>query len=238
MVDKNLKDFNKDFFKKYEENTDDHHVYLKMICDRHNIDNNQEIRALIIFFYWNYYYDKLFPNLITKKSKKEKDPRTCSIFKYCYKLQRETNGTLDEQDYKDYVFCQLKFLKSYVEKTNNPVQVTPNILNIDKGWKKWKYFKYILSKKKYSDKAKPFVNNEILKNFLKKDRAFLENKINIKNIKDHIQDIILWNRLGNISVYFMAFNSKLLKNTNKDYSVYNFDQEGKKLFTFFFPELV
>lgn len=240
MTKENMSEFNKSFFKKIEENsTEDYSFYLNDICEKYNITNNQEIRALIIFFYWNYYLEKLFPNLIIRRIKKDKDPRVSSVFKYCYKLQKETNGILSESEYKDYVFCQIKFLKSYIEKTNKPVQVTPNILNVDKAWKKWKYFKYILSKSTHTISAETFVNNDILKNLLKKDRIFIESKIKISidNIKKHSEQIYFWNKIGNISVYFMAFNFKNSKKNNKDYSVYKFDETGKKLFNTIFPEL-
>ena len=75
MTEENLSNFNKEFFEKIKEsNIDYHDSYVNKICKEHNISDNQEIKALIVFFYWNHYLNKLFPNIITKKLKKDKDP--------------------------------------------------------------------------------------------------------------------------------------------------------------------
>lgn len=234
----NFEDFNKEFFKKLENSSIlDHETYVDNCIDKYNINDYQEIRAIIIYYYWNFYFDSLFSNLINKKSKK--DPRKTVLFRYCYKLQRETIGILDEQDYKDYVFCQLKGLKNYIEKTGNLIQVTPNILNFDKGYKRWKYFKYKLNKIKYTNKILPNVNIDILRSFLKKDRIFLEKNlvINKHSLKNNVEKLLLWNRIGNLSIYFLAMNSNLIKKY-KDLSVYRFDETGKKIFLSIFPELI
>lgn len=239
-MEKNLSDFNKDFFKKIEmEGNYEHDNFLNYCCKKYHIDDEQEKKSIIIYYYYNFYFDKLFSNLTNKKINiNKKDPRSSVLFRYCYKLQKETNGILDQKEYKDYVFCQLKFFKTYIEKTGKPVQIGPNILNIDKGWKKWKYFKYILNKKKYSDKVLPCINNDILESFLKKDRSFLENKfiINKVNIKDNIDKLILWNKVGSLSNYFMAFNQALIN--NKEFTAYRFDDKGKNLYRLIFPELI
>jgi hypothetical protein len=233
----NLEDFNREFFKKLDFDNLDHEIYVNECIEKYKISDYQEVRAIIIYYYWNFYFDKLFSNLINKKNKK--DPRTSVLFRYCYKLQRDTLGILIEQEYKDYVFCQLKSLKNYIEKTGNIIQVTPNILNFDKGYKRWKYFKFKLNKIKYTNKTLPNVNTDVLRSFLIKDRKFLESKIiiNKKIIKDNLEKLLLWNRIGNLSIYFLAFNNHLLKDY-KDLSVYRFDDKGKKIFLSIFPELI
>ncbi len=236
MSDSNFEIFNKEFFKKLDR-VDDHESYVDDYIKKYKINDYQEIRAIIIYYYWNFYFDKLFANLINRKSKK--DPRESVLFRYCYKLQRDTLGLLEEQEYKDYVFCQLKSLKNYIEKTGNLIQVTPNILNFDKGYKRWKYFKYNLNKKRYSDKILPSINLDLLRSFLKKDRVFLENKMIISknNIKINVEKLLLWNRIGSLSIYFLAMNNNFVK-TYKDLSAYRFDEKGRKIFYSIFPELI
>jgi hypothetical protein len=64
MTEENLSNFNKEFFEKIKEsNIDYHDSYINKTCKEHNISDNQEIKALIVFFYWNHYLNKLFPNI-------------------------------------------------------------------------------------------------------------------------------------------------------------------------------
>jgi hypothetical protein len=186
--------------------------------------------------------ENIFPFIISIKNKYN-DPRKTSVFKYCYKLQKETNGILDVNEYKDYVYCQLKFLKMYQDRTNKPVQVVPSILNFDKSWKKWKYFKYLTSKSKYSDKRKPnIINNNNLKIALEKDKKFLSGKLILdnENLLKNKENLIEWHKLGKISYYFVCFTNKILniaRDLSKDYSIYKFDKEGEKLFLDIFPDI-
>lgn len=231
--------FNLDFFKKLDHNETDLDKYINLISSKHSISNKDEIKALMIYYFWNYYFLKLFPNIIERKINNDSDPRSSYLYKYCYKLQKETNGILDEKDYKDYVYCQLKFLKNYREKSNKTIMVTPSILNVDKGWRKWKYFKYLMSKKNQSiDKKTQYVNNDNLKIFLLDDKKFLENKIGkvtSDNIVKNINNIIFWNKIGGVSNYFLAMCGHIDKSKlSKDLSVYNFDSNAIKLFNTIF----
>lgn len=238
-----VKKFNLTFFKSIEMKEIDDQKYIEFICSKYKINDSQEINALYIYYYWNFYFNKLFPNIIEKKFSPNKDPRKSAVFKYCYKLQRETNGILKKDEYKDYVYCQLKFLKMYKDKTNNAVLVSPNILNLDRGWKKWKYFKYLLSKNNQSVSVKSkYVNNDNLKISLINDKNYLIKKIgkiNKRNISQNINNILFWHKLGDISVYFLAICDLIDKKMiNKDLSVYNFDENARKLYNSIFMDLI
>lgn len=238
-----VKNFNLDFFKKIENNEADINDYINFVCSKHKIIDGQEINALIIYYFWNFYFNKFFPNVIEKKFSPNNDPRKSSLFKYCYKLQKETKGILTQEDYKDYVYCQLKFIKIYKDKTNNAVLVSPNILNLDKGWKKWKYFKYLMSKNNQAvSKKTKYINNENLKISLMNDKKYLVEKIgliNKQNIFKNSNNILFWHKLGNISVYFLAICNLIdKKDISKDLSVYKFDENGIRIYNSIFTDLI
>lgn len=237
-----IKKFNVEFFKNIENKEEDCQSYIDEIISKYNVNDISEVNALVIYYFWNFYFTKLFPNVIEKKVSKNSDPRKSSVFKYCYKLQKETKGILNTSEYKDYVYCQLRFLKSYKDKTSKAVLVSPSILNLDKGWKKYKYFKYLLSKNKQTvQKDDKYVNNDNLKIALNDDKKFLKSKIEIlnkENLIKNLNKVLFWHKIGNISVYFLALCDLIDKNLiKKDLSVYKFNKNGYKIYKSIFYEL-
>lgn len=77
------------------------------------------------------------PNTITKKS----DPRKSNVFRYCWKLRRETRGLLEFQDYRHYIRANLTVLQAH--KTN----ISPQMICGDKAWIRWKVWKRIFDRK-------------------------------------------------------------------------------------------
>lgn len=108
-----------------------------------------EAKAFKICLIWQHLCKKEFPNERYLKLSKTKDPRKTTLFKYSYKLIKETKGLLDDdKEYYIYILAQLQILKLLKEGEIHPL-IEPQILVGDKAWKRWKIWK-----RKYDKKLK------------------------------------------------------------------------------------
>lgn len=71
---------------------------------------------------------------------KKGDPRKCTLFKYAYKLVRESQGIIKPEEFKIYIKAQLDMLKAITKETDHPY-IEPQILVGDKAWVRWKMWK-------------------------------------------------------------------------------------------------
>ncbi len=71
---------------------------------------------------------------------KKGDPRKCSLFKYAYKLVRESQGVIQPDEFKIYIKAQLDMLKAITKESDHPY-IEPQILVGDKAWVRWKMWK-------------------------------------------------------------------------------------------------
>jgi hypothetical protein len=193
--------------------------YITDIISKYKIIDEGEIRAIYLYYYWIINRMKIFPEMIHSKFNKNKDPRTSVIFKYCYKLQREKKGILEEKDYENYIRAQLIILKFLSKKYNRELVVDINCISGDKAWKRWKIFRHKLrvSKNNSVNSFIVYPNIHIVeKDFLKTKDWLCENigNINKENIIKNIENIKKWFNLRKISPYFLVLN----KHINEHYS--------------------
>jgi hypothetical protein len=73
---------------------------------------------------------------------KRGDPRKSNLFRYCWKLRRETKGLLEPHQYRLYIRANLTILKMNQEKGNKrgKVHVEPNTICGDKAWIRWRVY--------------------------------------------------------------------------------------------------
>lgn len=219
--------------------------YFDYIIKKYKIVDSDEKRALKILDLWIQHRKKVFPDNIHSKFSNKKDPRSTLMFKYCYKLQRETRGILEEKDYDLYVRAQLHMLKYFSRKYNLPCVVDPQCLVGEKAWKRWKFYKYkydSLKNVSIVKEEKSKINLDVLKYRLLKTKEFLvkkEIKLSAADIKINIKDILLWHKLGNIDVYFLmlcnCLSEKDLESINT--SIYHLDDDMKKVYKSVFGDL-
>ena len=69
-------------------------------------------------------------NTISKRG----DPRKSNLFRYCWKLRRETRGLLEPEQYRQYIRAQFVILKK------NKAHVEPNAICGEKAWIRWKVY--------------------------------------------------------------------------------------------------
>jgi hypothetical protein len=177
-----------------------------------------EAKAFKIALMWQDLCKKEFPNERHYKISKDKDPRKTTLFKYCYKLIKETNGLLsNDKEYYIYIVAQLQMLKLMTEGKIHAL-IEPQILVGEKAWKRWKIWK-----RKFDKKLKEFKGAEELglitspskiKVELKKTSEFMSKKDYSKINKEQINR---WANSGIISPYYIClskFAQKLVDNFN------------------------
>lgn len=183
--------------------------YIVNIIKKYNIEDSQEIRALTLYYYWIINIKKIFPDMRHGKFNENKDPRNSTIFRYCYKLQRET--TLEEKNYENYIRAQLIILRFLSKKYNRELVIDVNCICGEKAWKRWKAYQSRLIKTK-NDSVNNYVsypNIHKLERELTETKDFLKNKIKVideENLKNNIDNIKFWFFLRKINPYFIVLN--------------------------------
>jgi hypothetical protein len=207
----------------------------------YKMDEKQSL-AYKIGLLWLVLSRKKFPEYIhTKTYPKKGDPRKCSLFKYCYKLVKETQGLIPDDEYKLYIKAQLDILRAI---NQGDVLVEPVCLSGDKAWVRWKLWKKKFDKLNQSTTASaagvaqdPI--HEIIIN-LKRTRAFLEGKFGNygeEQIMMAVRDMKRWLVLGKITPYYALLSpwaKKHLKDPGVDLGLYRVtvevEVEFKKIF--------
>lgn len=188
--------------------------------------NDLEAKAYKLILLYEDLCQKEFPNERHIRISKNKDPRKTTIFKYCYKLIKETSNIFKEKDYHLYILAQLQILK-LVKDGNIHALISPQILVGDKAWKRWKIWKRIYDKKmlkiKTSEDEGIISNERNIKIELNKTLVFLQkhNCLSEKEIKNKITDIKRWVSTGKISPYYVVLSpilNKIIKDI--DFSLY------------------
>ncbi|MEI8270540.1 MAG: hypothetical protein WCG45_04165 [bacterium] len=215
--------------KKKSKKTEENELSLEAIS-QYKMDD-LESKAYKIAIKWVQISKKIFPNYNHTGIKKG-DPRKSLIFKFCYKLARETAGLIPEDEYELYIRSQLDVIKHM--SNGSPVLVTPACLVGDKAWSRWKLWKRKYDKIVTKPTSKVEVPQSINKTGFYKAFAGLDqtkeffNKnslvFNLATFQEKKSDIIRWTNLNKISPYYICI-SPLAKNIlqKEDYARMNFD---------------
>ena len=108
-------------------------------------------------------YQKIFKNHMdgcTRRKNslpKRGDPRKSNLFRYCWKLRRETKGLLEPHQYRLYIRANLTILKMNMEKgtKRGKVHVEPNTICGDKAWIRWRVYERWYKNKQAEINATP-----------------------------------------------------------------------------------
>ena len=208
----------------------------------------EETLAYKIGLMWMAISYKMFPDYKRASGfPKKGDPRKSSLFKYCYKLMRETKGLIYVKDYKLYIAAQLHILKS-IEIGNTHPLIGPWCLVGEKAWVRWKVWK-----RKYDNIGKSKTLEEVgldksnfeeVKKELDKTKKFMD-KFNILTENDFqlkAKEIERNISLGTISGFYAALSpwvAKHCKLGDYDLTYYNnTDQQSRDYFNKLFVENV
>lgn len=176
-----------------------------------------EVAAYKLAVLYEEEYSKIFKGEMDGQSfrrntiPKRGDPRKSNLFRYCWKLRRETRGLLEPEQYRQYIRANLTILKL------NKAHVEPNGVCGDKAWIRWKVYERWY-KNKLADKnaiapppsissTNPKVIKEIdqTKKFLfeKCDGEVTKEKIN-KFIKDGF--FKFWIMTGKVTNFYVVLS--------------------------------
>jgi len=190
--------------------------------------NDLEATAFKLTLLYEELCKKEFPNERHVKISKDKDPRKTTLFKYCYKLARETKGIFKEKDYKLYILAQLQILR-LAKEGNIHALIEPQILVGEKAWKRWKIWKRIYDKKinkiKNSQELGILTSESKIKIELKSTLLFLKNNncLHKDYFSKNINNIKRWIKTGKISPYYVVLSPVMVDIINEidfDISMY------------------
>lgn len=100
-----------------------------------------ESKAYKIALMWEDECRRELPGESIVTIKRNSDPRKSLLFKYCFKMARELNGIIRDQEIPLYIRAQIQVLKSIRDGQVHAL-VDPQCLVGDKAWKRWKMWKF------------------------------------------------------------------------------------------------
>lgn len=147
---------------------------------------------------------------------KRNDPRKSNLFRYCWKLLRETRGLLEPHEYKNYIIGNLKILE--IQKA----YIGPNAICGDKAWIRYKVWKRMFDAKMAEVSAiapPPSVSTTDPKIIQQIDRTkkFIfercEGTPSFEKVKKFFDDGILkfWVMTSKISIYYLMMSPWISK---------------------------
>jgi hypothetical protein len=167
----------------------------------------------------NYKHDKGYP--------KRGDPRNSNLFRQCFRLVRESQGLIADEEYTLYVKAQLQMLK-HIQIGDVCPLISPNCLAGDKAWIRWKIWK-----RKYAQQMKAKTVEEVtditldeIKRELKQTKTYLRGKFGGEPKEESIRmaclDLARWIALDKVSPFYVIMSPWVKKycQVSKDLSLY------------------
>lgn len=112
---------------------------------RYSMDE-MEAKAFKIALMWQEECSHQLKGEKFEKVLKGRDPRKSNLFKYCYKMAKETAGIVPDKDSRLYVRAQIQVLKAINDGKSHAL-IGPHCLVGEKAWKRWKVWKRIYEKR-------------------------------------------------------------------------------------------
>lgn len=189
-----------------------------------------EALAYKIGLLWLHWSKEIFPKYLhSHRFPKKGNPMKCSLFKFCHKMLRETQGLIKNNEYQLFVIAQLKMLASIDVGGYHP-QITPQCLTGDKAWIRWKIWKRkynaINSRQTKEDIGLDVIPIEAICKEMQGTKTFLTGRlgsVNEEQIMMASRDIERWVSLGKVSVFYALlcpFVKKHCKNLTVDPKLY------------------
>ena len=197
-----------------------------------------EAHAYYLASLWEIETRKLYPNEKLTKLPVSGDPRKCTLFKYCWKLVRETKGLLTSDQYYEYIRGNLYIIKKYKGR------LAPNCLVGDKAWIRWRVWERELAKQMALAKQEPLPPNlgshMKIVNELDCTKKFLFEKMGGEPafVKMDYNKLVIWAETGKISKYYLVMSpwieklglDKFEKECSFSRGVYTIDDNVKQYF--------
>lgn len=180
--------------------------------------NELEAKAYKIALLWCELSQKILPDYKHVRLKKSGDPRKCHLFRYCYKLARETKGIIPDREYKLYITAQLHILKSINDGQIHAL-IDPVALTGPRAWKRWQVWKRRYDKQTQAPESADGLKVAESKIFRELDRTkeFLEKQFNgtpsLEDIKRCLREytMIRWLTMGKVTPYYALLSPLIQK---------------------------
>lgn len=177
------------------------------------IDYNMPIlqaKAYKIGLIWIELSRKLFPDYKHVNGyPKRGDPRKSSLFRFCYKLVRETQGLVPDNEYRLFIKAQLQMLKALDLGQGVHPRIDPGCLVSDKAWIRWKMWKrkydQIAKRQTKEDTGLDMASEAVVYRELMSTKKFLEGRFDDLEEECFMtasRDIERYIALGKISGYY------------------------------------
>jgi hypothetical protein len=211
-----------------------------------NMDELQT-KAYKTGLFWLYYSRKIFPNYKHfSRYPKKTDPRKSSLFKYCYKLHKDTQGSIPDNEIELYVIAQLQVMKAIKVDGVHPL-IEPNCLASNKAWKRWLMWKRkhdaLKNTQTTEDVNLDSIPVENIKKELERTKKFLYSKFDgtENQFVKIARDVSLWAYVRKISPFYCVLSDwfqKYCKVDNLDLDIYrkSVNEEVKIFFVDLFKE--
>jgi len=189
-----------------------------------------EIKAVKLCVLWQKIMDHELPNYHKNRMGKG-DPRKSLIFKYCYKLARETVGLLSDPEYQLYIFAQIFMLRQCSDGKVHAL-IEPGCLVGDKAWVRWEMWKkrYDKATRKVeaaSDVSEITANQSSIAVEFRKTKQFLESVLGKDYTQEKLReamknkDFVKWVSFQKISRYYLYLSpvvNSVYKNLDDTFS--------------------
>jgi len=205
--------------------------YLKELKFNNNIPqkydmNPKETLAYHCCIIYEHFSIMIFPKYRHSKMPSKGDPRKCTLFKHCYKMNALLEGKLEKIYYPLFIKAQFDIFKKIFEATKQCPLITPTIISSNKALSRWNVWKYYYEKVKSIKNENNTVNVEqsVLENEFKSTLDFMNcNSYIFDDINCFIEnekDIYKFTLLKKISPYYISLSPWISKLKSKD-DIYN-----------------
>lgn len=193
-----------------------------------------ETQAFKMACVWEEQVAKMFPGIHLARLPRRGDPRKSNLFRYCWKMIRETRGLLKDDEYKLFIIANLQIIRA------NKGRIDPNVLCGDKAWVRWIVWKKLFDKKakevsgeqsivEGEPDVKPVVHKEI-----SLTKRFLFEKCEGEPTEEKIKKFVegpqlrTWMNSGKVSKYYLALSPWVGKVIDHDRmeAKYHFDPQN------------
>lgn len=181
--------------------------------------SDEEAKVYKLCMLWDKILDIELPGYFSNRLPKKSDPRKSLIFKYCYKLAKETHGLIPLDQYKLYILAQIQILKG---QSNGQVHalIEPACLCGPKAWVRWEIWqkKYATQLKKlHNESADVKANTSDVEIDLTRTKAFFNSVLgqgySKRDIETNIasKEIVKWIASKKISPYYLVMSPLIKK---------------------------
>lgn len=173
--------------------------------------NEMEAKAFKIALIWQEECGKEIRGESYARLKPSVDPRKTILFKYCFKLARETAGILAESEIPLYVRSQIQVLKSINDGKMHAL-IEPACLVGEKAWRRWKLWKSRYDRRiecpRTSEEMCVRATEGKMRTEISATKSFLERMkcLTFESFSARRQDINKWIKSGEVSCFYIVLS--------------------------------